>query len=85
MLYRIDGGANCQVATDPSTFIELFIQQIKSKLGLGNSSTFKGIGVQIVSIPDFPNIFIILSPVYYSPKDDVPTLSTGTLKKHGLF
>ena len=61
-LYCIDGAAKCQAAIDPSSFIKLFIQQIKCKLGLGNSSTFKGIGVQIISIPDYPNTFVILSP-----------------------
>jgi len=85
MLYRIDGGANCQVAIDPSTFIKLFIRKINCQLGLGNSSSFEGVGVQIISIPGYPNTFIILSPVYYSPQDDAPTLSTGALKKTKLF
>ena len=63
MLYRINRGANCQVAIDPSTFIKLFKRQINCQLGLGNSSSFEGVGVQIISIPGYPNTFIILSHV----------------------
>ena len=39
----------------------------------------------IISFPSDPSNFITLSPVFYSPDDDAPTLSTGALKKTGLF
>ena len=39
----------------------------------------------IISFPSDPSNFITLSPVFYSPDDDAPKLSTGALKKTGLF
>ena len=66
-------------------FISLFIKEIKVTLGLGHKSSFKGVGVQVISFPAYPNTYIILSPVFYSPQDDHPTLSTGALLASGLF
>ena len=38
-----------------------------------------------VSIPAFSNTFIIFPLVYYSPRDNAPTRSTGILKKTNMF
>ena len=54
-------------------------------MGLGATAKFEGVGVQVISFPTHPSTFIILSPVFYAPNDDAPTLSTGALKKTGLF
>ena len=73
------------MATKPEHFIKLLKRKIKCTLELGNKSAFKGIGVQVVSLPSHPSTFIILSPVYFSPQDDESTFSTGALMQTGLF
>ena len=69
----------------PKSFISLFKKKINVTLGLNQKSVFEGVGVQVISFPSYPNTYIILSPCFYSPHDDAPTLSTGALKAAGLF
>ena len=85
VLFRVDGGANCQVGTKEKHFAYLIKRKITCRLGLGATTSFEGVGIQIVSLPSHPSTLFIVSPVYFSPQDDSATLSTGALKQSKLF
>lgn len=82
---RVNGDANCHVANDSSLFTHLIRRKFHCTLGLGASSSFEGVGIQVISFPSHPSTFIILSHVYYSPQDDAPTFSTSALVPTGFF
>ena len=73
------------MSNNRAAFIKLFVKKIKCALGLGQSFSFDGVGIQVISFPTHPKVFIILSPVFYSPQDDHSTFSTGALMKTKLF
>ena len=47
--------------------------------------SFKGVGIQVISLPGDPTSYNTLCPVFYSPDDDAPTLSTGALMATKLW
>jgi hypothetical protein len=71
------------VGNHHSQFIKLYIRDIKCTLGLGQTASFAGVGVMVISFPSDPNHLIFLSPAFYAPRDDAPTISTGALMATG--
>lgn len=73
------------MVTNPSYFIHFIHKNLPCKLGLGQVSYFDGVGVCIISFPQAPTKYYLLSPVFLSRNDDANTLSTRQMKKSSDF
>jgi hypothetical protein len=46
--FRVDGGASCHVATNPTYFIHLIHKKVPVKLGVGEKGSLDGVGIAAV-------------------------------------
>ena len=83
--FRLDSGTNMCVSNCLKYFSQLFRRRIGVKLGAEVNSHSKGVGIVLVSAPEYPSKLIALYSTFFVPRDSTCTISNDTLKKCAGF